>query len=250
MKIISKNFILFYSFFFHSFFAFSLAQLFFNQRKTTGCSSDIVFFPTNFQCFRPRKDRAAIGCTEKCQPKRVTVHSDLTSDELISYMQEMGCSKFREIPIFNEHPVVKSSYFLGSKRLLNKFLTIVRTRKICQLGVPSLLRVLIASGLVIEVALYSPFLSIPICLYNYLSIYLFIYRCFFEDFKIYSGLWPLSVPLGGVSVCTKWQVKHQRCRGTCRALGKIITFKGKTQYSMNTLYLLYIGLSIYSSISL
>ena len=38
---------------------------------------------------------------------------------------------------------------------------------------------------------------------------------FFEDFKIYSGLWPLSVPLG-VSVCTQWQVKHRRRSRTCR----------------------------------
>ena len=42
----------------------------------------------------PRKDRAAIGCTENDQPIRVTVHSYLSSDELISYMQVMGCSNY------------------------------------------------------------------------------------------------------------------------------------------------------------
>ena len=48
--------------------------------------------------------------------------------------------------------------------------------------------------------------------------------CFFEDFKIYipdSGL--SRFPLG-VSVCTQWQVKHQRCSRTCRVQKKITTF--------------------------
>ena len=39
---------------------------------------------------------------------------------------------------------------------------------------------------------------------------------FFEDFKIYSGLLPLSVSPLGVSVCTKWQVKQQGCSRPCR----------------------------------
>ena len=54
----------------------------------------------------PRKNRAAIGCTENGQPIRVTVHSDLRSDDLISYMQGMGCSKGKNA-ICNEHPLCK-----------------------------------------------------------------------------------------------------------------------------------------------
>ena len=42
----------------------------------------------------PREDRAAFSCTEKGQLKRVTVHTDLRSDELISYMQGIVCSKY------------------------------------------------------------------------------------------------------------------------------------------------------------
>ena len=53
----------------------------------------------------PRKDRAAIGCTENAQPIRVTVHSDLRSDELLSYMQGMACSELGKDTSFNEHPV-------------------------------------------------------------------------------------------------------------------------------------------------
>ena len=51
---------------------------------------------------------------------------------------------------------------------------------------------------------------------NILATFSFNYRVFikycffFEDFKIYSGLWPLSVS-PRFSVCTQWQVKHQRC---------------------------------------
>ena len=62
----------------------------------------------------PRKDRAAIGCTEKGLSIRMTVHWDLRSDELISYMQGMGCSKFRKNTIFNEHPVSKR-YLIDTK---------------------------------------------------------------------------------------------------------------------------------------
>ena len=58
----------------------------------------VFFFPRNFNILRPllRKDRAAIGCTENGQPIRVSVHSDLGSDELISYMQGVVCCKFGE----------------------------------------------------------------------------------------------------------------------------------------------------------
>ena len=53
-------------------------------------------FSKNFQYLRPlpRKDRAAIGFTENDQPIRVTVHSVLRSEELISYRRRMGCNKF------------------------------------------------------------------------------------------------------------------------------------------------------------
>ena len=66
-----------------------------------------MFFPRIFNILRPLpcKDRAAIGCTENGQPIRVTVNSDLKSDELISYMQGMDCSKFGKNTVFNEHPV-------------------------------------------------------------------------------------------------------------------------------------------------
>ena len=40
--------------------------------------------------------------------------------------------------------------------------------------------------------------------------------CFFEYFKIYSGLWPLSVSPRCASVCTQWQVKPQHCNRTGR----------------------------------
>ena len=74
-----------------------------------GVHSILRFFPRISNILRPlpRKDRAAIGCTKNGQPIRVTVHSDLRSDELISYMQEIGCSKFGKNTIFNEHPVRK-----------------------------------------------------------------------------------------------------------------------------------------------
>ena len=41
----------------------------------------------------------------------------------------------------------------------------------------------------------------------------FIKYCgfFFENFKIYSGLWPLSISSRCQCVCTQWQVKHQHC---------------------------------------
>ena len=46
-----------------------------------GCLLNIVFFPPIFNILQPlpRKDRAAIGCTENGQPIRVTVHSDQMS---------------------------------------------------------------------------------------------------------------------------------------------------------------------------
>ena len=60
--------------------------------------------------------------------------------------------------------------------------------------------------------------------------------CFFEDFRIYSGLWPLSV--------------SPRCQGVYTMAGQTPAmkqnwqnsensqhFKEKTQYLMNTLYL-------------
>ena len=73
----------------------------------TECSLNIVFFPRIFNILcHLSKDRAAIGCTEIGQPIRVTVHSDLSSDESISYMEGMGCSKFEKNTIFNEHLVV------------------------------------------------------------------------------------------------------------------------------------------------
>ena len=70
----------------------------------TGCSSNIVFFPRNFNILRPlpRQDRTSIGCTENDQPIRVT---KLRSDELIFYMQGLGCSKIGKNTIFNEQPV-------------------------------------------------------------------------------------------------------------------------------------------------
>ena len=62
-----------------------------------------VFFPIIFNILRPLplKHRAAIGCTKNSQPIRVTVHSDLISDEL----QGMDCSELGKNTIFNEHPV-------------------------------------------------------------------------------------------------------------------------------------------------
>ena len=56
-------------------------------------------------------------------------------------------------------------------------------------------------------------------------------------FKIYSVLWPLSVSPRCQCVYTVCQAKHQRCSSrTCRV--QKITFQGKTQYLMNTLYIL------------
>ena len=45
--------------------------------------------------------------TENGQPIKVTVHSDLRSDELLSYMQGMGCSELGKTKFLNEHPVFK-----------------------------------------------------------------------------------------------------------------------------------------------
>ena len=58
----------------------------------TGFSLNIVFFTKKINILRPLpcKDRAAIGCAENGEPIRMTVHSGLRSDELISYMQGDG----------------------------------------------------------------------------------------------------------------------------------------------------------------
>ena len=63
--------------------------------------------PTNILQPLPSKDRAAIGCTEHGQPIRMTVHSDLRSDELISYMICRGwiAVNLEKNSIFIEHPV-------------------------------------------------------------------------------------------------------------------------------------------------
>ena len=63
--------------------------------QVQGVQYKMFFLPRIFNILRilPRKDLAAIGCTENHQPIRVAVHSDLRSDELISYMQGMGLEK-------------------------------------------------------------------------------------------------------------------------------------------------------------
>ena len=73
----------------------------------TECSLNIVFFPQIYNILWPRvrPHWATICCTVNGQPIRVTVHSDLRSDELLSYMQGMGCSELEKNSIFNEHPV-------------------------------------------------------------------------------------------------------------------------------------------------
>ena len=70
-----------------------------------------VFF-NNLRYFStsPYLSWSAIGCTENGQSIRVTVHSDLRSDELLSSMQGMGCCELRKIAIFNEHPVPECEY--------------------------------------------------------------------------------------------------------------------------------------------
>ena len=61
---------------------------------------------------------------------------------------------------------------------------------------------------------------------------------FFRRFKIYSGLWPLSVSPRCQCVCTQWQVKHQHSTSAELAqFRKPQNFKENTQYLMNTLYL-------------
>ena len=42
------------------------------------------------------------------QSIRSTVHSDLISDELLSYMQGIGCNELGKHTIFNEHLVPNS----------------------------------------------------------------------------------------------------------------------------------------------
>ena len=76
----------------------------------------MYFFPRIFNILRPRlrPHLATIGCTVNGQPIRVTVHSDLRSDELLSYMQGMGCSELGKNTIFNEHPVLQMSSHRGS----------------------------------------------------------------------------------------------------------------------------------------
>ena len=57
---------------------------------------------------------------------------------------------------------------------------------------------------------------------------------FFADFEIYFGLWPLSVsPALGVSVYT--MVGQTPALQELAEFRKITTFKGKTQYLINTL---------------
>ena len=53
---------------------------------------------------------------------------------------------------------------------------------------------------------------------------------FFEDFKLYSGLWPLSV-----SVCVHYGRSNTSAAAELAEVRKITTFYGKTQYLMNTL---------------
>ena len=55
-----------------------------------------------------------IGCTENGQPLRVTVHSDLRSDELFFYMQGMDCSELEKNIILNDHPVFKLASVLST----------------------------------------------------------------------------------------------------------------------------------------
>ena len=55
----------------------------------------------------PHQHWAAIGCAENGQTNK-SVHSDLRSDELLSYMQEVGCSELGKKYNFNEHPVPSS----------------------------------------------------------------------------------------------------------------------------------------------
>ena len=59
-----------------------------------------IFFPRTFNILQPllRKDRAAVGSTENGQP--LTVHSDLSSDELILHAGDGAVGKNT---IFNEH---------------------------------------------------------------------------------------------------------------------------------------------------
>ena len=63
----------------------------------TESSLNIVLFPKNFQYFATSPS-PALGCccTVNGQPIRVTVHSDLRSDELLFYMQGMGCSELEK----------------------------------------------------------------------------------------------------------------------------------------------------------
>ena len=64
-----------------------------------------------------------------------------------------------------------------------------------------------------------------------------VHIVFFEDVKIYSGLWPLSVsPRWCQCVYTIWQVKHQQhCSRTGRVQRSHDIFR-KINYLMNTLY--------------
>ena len=63
--------------------------------------------------------------------------------------------------------------------------------------------------------------------------------CVYEDFKIYSGLWPLSVS-PSVSVCVHNGRENTSPTAELAEFRKITTFYGKTQYLMNSLYLVYI----------
>ena len=73
----------------------------------------VVFFRKNSQSFANflRQHWAAIGCAENVQPLRVTVHSNLRSDELLSYMQGMGCSELGKAQFLmnNMYPMYRPS---------------------------------------------------------------------------------------------------------------------------------------------
>ena len=71
------------------------------------------------------------------------------------------------------------------------------------------------------------------------------YCVFFEDFKIYSGPWPLSVSprCSGVSVCTQWQVKHQRCSRSCRVQKNHNILRKDTIFNEHTVFLFFIRFS-------
>ena len=60
--------------------------------------------------------------------------------------------------------------------------------------------------------------------------------CFSKILKYIPDSGPSRFPLG-VSVCTQWQVKTQRLPQNLQSSEKSQHFKEKTQYVMNTLYM-------------